>query len=73
MHRIWLKNSRTGEVRGTNSEKEARRFIEVGGSNDSNWSRVVGRKDNSPYVKPKKSNKSKEASSPNKSKEVSSK
>ena len=62
MHRTWLKNSRTGEVRGTSNEKEARRFIEVGGSNPSNWSRVVGRKDHSDYVekskaKPKKKSK----------------
>ena len=57
MHRIWLKNSRTGEVRGTSNEKEARRFIEVGGSNNSNWARIVGRKDESPYVAPKKSKK----------------
>ena len=57
MHRIGLKNSRTGEVRGTSNEKEARRFIEVGGSNNSNWARIVGRKDESPYVAPKKSKK----------------
>ena len=36
MHRIWLKDSLTGEVRGTNSEKEARRLIVTGGSAASN-------------------------------------
>ena len=61
MHRIWLKNSRTGEVRGTSNEKEARRFIEVGGSNPSNWSRVVGRKDHSDYVEKPKSKPKKES------------
>ena len=63
MHRIWLKSSRTGEVRGTNSDKEARRLVEVGGSNPSGWSRVVGRKDNSLYVEPKKSSSNEESSS----------
>ena len=55
MHRIWLKNSRTGEVRVTSSDREARTLLVVGGSNKGNWSRVVGRKDNSPYIDPKKS------------------
>tara|TARA_R100001594_G_scaffold8871_1_gene22239 strand:- start:207 stop:401 length:195 start_codon:yes stop_codon:yes gene_type:complete len=54
MGRIWLKNSRTGELIETSSEKEARRFIEVGGSNPSNWSRVAGRKDHSSYVEKSK-------------------
>ena len=57
MHRIWLKNGRTGEVRGTNSEKEARRLVVVVGSNPSDWTRVVSRKDNSAYVEPKKKSK----------------
>ena len=59
MHRIWLKDSLTGEVRGTNSEKEARRLIVTGGSDPSTWTRVVGRKDNSLYVEPKKTTKKK--------------
>ena len=54
MHRIWLKDSLTGEVRGTNSEKEARSLMVTGGSNPSTWSRVKGRKDSSPYIAPKK-------------------
>ena len=59
MHRIWLKNDRTGEVRGTNSDKEARRLIVTGGSNPSTWLRISGRKDSSPYVEPKKATKKK--------------
>ena len=53
MHRIWLKNERTGEVRGTSSDREMRTLIVVGGSNKGNWSRIKGRKDESPYVAPK--------------------
>ena len=59
MHRIWLKDSLTGEVRGTNSEKEARRLIVTGGSDPSTWSRIAGRKDEKPYATPKKKAKKK--------------
>ena len=61
MHRIWLKNDRTGEVRGTNSDKEARRLVTTGGSNPSSWKRIKGRKDSSLYVEPKKTTKKKAA------------
>ena len=57
MHRIWLKNNRTGEVRGTNSEREANTLLVVGGSNPSNWARIVGRKDETSYAAPKKTKK----------------
>ena len=57
MHRIWLKDSLTGEVRGTNSDKEAKSLLVTGGSNPSTWSRITGRKDSSPYVVPKKATK----------------
>ena len=59
MHRIWLKDSLTGEVRGTNSEKEARRLMVTGGSDPSPWSRIAGRKDEKPYAAPKKKAKKK--------------
>ena len=59
MHRIWLKDSLTGEIRGTNSDKEARRLIVTGGSDPSTWTRIKGRKDSSPYVEPKKATKKK--------------
>jgi len=59
MHRIWLKDSLTGEVRGTNSEKEARSLIVTGGSDPSTWARIAGRKDSSPYVELKKATKKK--------------
>ena len=59
MHRICLKDSLTGEFRGTNSEKEARRLIVTGGSDPSTWARKAGRKDSSPYVEPKKATKKK--------------
>ena len=57
MNKFWVKNSLTGEVRGVNSEKEIRRLVVVGGSNPSNWSQIVGRKDDSPYVENNKSSK----------------
>ena len=57
MKRIWLKNSRTGEVMGTRSDKEARNLLKTGGSNKSNWTRITTRKDSSLYVEPKKTKK----------------
>ena len=57
MKRIWLKNTWTGEVRGTNSEREADTLLVVGGSNPSNWVRIVGRKDETLYTEPSESKK----------------
>ena len=54
---IWLKDSLTGEVKGIKNEKEARRLLFVGGSVPSTWKRIMGRKDSSLYVEPKKKTK----------------
>jgi len=51
--KIWIKNSNTGEVRSAGSEKEANGYLVLGGSNNSDWKRVAGRKDHSLYVAPK--------------------